>query len=129
MTTLFLLFNHTLTAPQESEARAALGVDEIVEPPLEILNLWSTIPPDLPGLQQYLEPVRDWLAEKAIPGDHILIQGDFGAVYLLVYFSLSCGLIPIYSTTEREALEKHLPDGSVRLQHTIRHRGFRRYGN
>jgi hypothetical protein len=37
-------------------------------------------------------------------------------------------MIPVYSTTSREAVEVHHEDGSVELTHRFRHRMFRRYG-
>jgi hypothetical protein len=46
----------------------------------------------------------------------------------MVIFASSKGLIPVYSTTSREAVEKHHPDGSVELTHRFRHGLFRRYG-
>ncbi len=43
--TLFLLFNHRLTAAQKTDARASFGVDRIVEPPPAISRIWVEIPP------------------------------------------------------------------------------------
>lgn len=85
-------------------------------------------PAGSPGLADYLAPVRDWLAQTAQPGDYVLIQGDFGATYLMVRYALENGLIPVYATTRREAHETLQPDGSVRLTHTFRLQQFRRYG-
>jgi hypothetical protein len=128
MSTLFLLFNHQFTPFQETDARTSLGVDPIVSLPPDLQALWSNIPPELPGVKEYLDPVRDWLAALARTGDFVLIQGDFGACRLMVNFSLDQGLIPLYSTTERQAMEEHRPDGSVKLVHHFQHRIFRRYG-
>jgi len=55
--TLFLLFNHCLTATQDTEARTSLGVDRIGLPPLEINRRWVEIPPDAEELASYLAPV------------------------------------------------------------------------
>lgn len=126
--TLFLLFNHTLTAPQEADAMVSLGVTRIVSTPPDIREVWSKVPPELPEVSQHLRPVFAWLRAEAEEGDFILVQGDFGAVYLIVDFALASGFIPVYSTTEREAVEEHLPDGSVRLTHRFRHCRFREYG-
>ncbi len=125
---LFLLFNHTITHLQEGDARASLGVEEIISAPAEIQHLWSRVPPDLAGLSGFLEPVCQWLREAAVQDDYILVQGDFGATFLLVEFALENGLIPIYSTTARTVVEKHLDDGGVKLEHNFRHVCFRRYG-
>jgi hypothetical protein len=128
MATLFLLFNHQFTADQENDARSSLKVDGIVSLPPDLQQLWSAIPADLEGLQGYLAPLRTCLGEQAAPGDYVLIQGDFGSCWLMVNFSLERGLVPVYSTTERQAVEELQPDGSVKLVHHFRHRIFRRYG-
>ena len=66
-----------------------------------------------------LRPIFDWLLKQAQTDDYILVQGDFGVVYFTVNFAFQNGLIPIYSTTQRKAVENKLPDGSVQLQHTF----------
>lgn len=126
--TLFLLFNHQLTPDQERDARRSLSITRIVEPPEELRELWGNVPPDLPELAAYLEPVKLWLTTHAGPGDYVVIQGDFGATFLMVNFAFSRGLTPIYSTTEREAKEEMQPDGSVELVHRFLHKRFRKYG-
>lgn len=128
MARLFLLFNHSITPTQESDARASLGVSEIVPPPDEIKTLWRQIPPDLPEISAYLLPVRQWLKTSASPGDYVLIQGDFGACCLMTDFAFRQGLVPVYSTTRREMSEILEADGSIRLTHRFDHRIFRRYG-
>lgn len=125
---LLLLFNHRFTPEQSAQARDELGVAEVIPLPPELQELWSQIPPDLPGITDYLAPLRDWLAQAARPGDYVLIQGDFGATYLMVRHALKNGLIPVYATTRREAHETVQSDGSVRLTHTFRFQQFRRYG-
>ncbi len=128
MSNLFLIFNHQFTVTQEADARALLGVHLIVSLPSELQESWSHIPPDLPSLHVYMKPFRSWMASHAAAGDYVLIQGDFGACYLLVQFAMSQGLIPVYSTTQREAEEEIQPDGTVKLIHYFEYQIFRRYG-
>jgi len=128
ITTLFLIFNHSVTRLQEEDARRSLGVGRIVDLPAELKALWQQIPPDIPGIFDYLEPVREWLTKRAEEGDYVLVQGDFGACFLMAKFAMERGLVPVYSTTEREAREEHAADGTVELTHRFRHRIFRRYG-
>ncbi len=125
--TLFLLFNHRLTAEQEADARKNLGVDRIARPPDNVQTLWRQIPPDMPVIGPFLEPVRQWLTAAAETGDYVLIQGDFGACYLMVNLAFAAGLVPVYSTTRRQASEETRANGDVELVHTFRHQGFRRY--
>jgi hypothetical protein len=123
-----LLFNHTPTSLQQEDARLSLGVGEIIRFPEFLWPVWNAVPPELEKIESYLETIRAWVAATAQPGDYILIQGDFGATYLMVKFAFERGLIPVYSTTERVAEEEHGADGSVRLVHKFRHVRYRIYG-
>ncbi len=125
---LFLLFNHQLTSEQEKDARASLKITHIQPLPPELKALWGQIPPHLPEIVQYLQPIRTWLAALAQPDDYVLIQGDFGACFLMVNFALKNKLIPIYSTTVRKAVEEIAEDGSIKLIHRFKHQIFRNYG-
>ena len=125
---LFLIFNHTITSLQETDARKSLRIGEIIDLPEALKPIWNQIPPDLPAIGKHLEPVMRWLAENASTGDYVLIQGDFGACHIMVDFCLKQGLVPVYSTTLREVVEESAPDGSIKLTHCFQHRIFRRYG-
>ena len=127
-TNLLLLFNHTPTALQVEDARRSLGVAAIHCLPEDLKPVWDSVPPGLDAIEPHLAPVRSWVLQTARAGDYILVQGDFGATYLMVKFSFERGLIPVYSTTERNAVEEPAEDGTVRLSHQFRHVRFRRYG-
>ncbi len=124
---LFLIFNHQITANQALSARASLGVDIIVPLPENLKFIWEQVPPDLAEIADYLEPIKRWLLAQARPGDYVLVQGDCGACYILVNIAFENNLIPVYSTTERKALEVHGANGDVALTHHFRHVAFRRY--
>ncbi|MBW2609527.1 MAG: hypothetical protein JRC68_04180 [Deltaproteobacteria bacterium] len=126
-TSLFLIFNHTFTKAQRANALHALGVERIMDMPPDHKKIWSNIPPDLPTIEAYLEPVQAWLKTKSEKNDFVLIQGDFGACYIMVNYAFKLGLIPIYSTTRRETKEELFQDGSVKLTHHFQHQIFRRY--
>ncbi len=79
------------------------------------------------SIKDVLEPIIKWLDEKSNVGDFVLVQGDFGAVFLMVDFCLNNGLIPIYSVTKREASEEVLEDGSIVKVSRFNHIAFRRY--
>ena len=128
MSNLFLLFNHRLTFFQEESARKTLGVKNIVNLSDELQELWSTIPSDEPEIKPYLHPIETWLSSQAKAGDYVLIQGDFGACHLMVTFSLEHSLIPVYSTTERFAVEEEQLNGAVKVIHHFQHEIFRKYG-
>jgi hypothetical protein len=125
---ILLLFNHTPTQLQIEDARSSLGVEKAILVPQELAPIWNSVPPELEKIEGYLEPIRSWVLEASRTGDYLLIQGDFGATYLMVLFAFEKGLIPVYSTTSREAIEKLAADGSVSLTHTFRHVRFRKFG-
>ena len=124
---LFLIFNHDITPVQERDARDSLGVQQIINMPPDLKEMWRQIPPDLTEISSYLKPIKNWLALQAAESDYVLIQGDFGACYIMVNFAFEISLIPIYSTTQRDVSEEHKEDGIVNLSHQFRHRIFRKY--
>ena len=128
MSRLFLIFNHKLTGEQEQDARVSLGVERMVELPRELKDLWGGFPPEAQEINPLLGPVREWLASEGKEGDFVLIQGDFGATYLMVNFAFELKMIPVYATTKREAKEERQSDGSTKLVHRFKHTIFRRYG-
>lgn len=125
---MILLFNHRLTGDQEMAACRSFAPARFVYPPGDIQRLWRQVPPPLESLENHVQPVKRWLEKAARKGDVVLIQGDFGATYLMVQFAFERGLVPVYATTERLANEQHQADGSVTLTHCFRHCRFRRYG-
>lgn len=125
---LFLVFNHTFSPDQIANARESLHIGEIIDLPANLRHTWGNIPPGLSEISDLLDPVRNWIRSFSSAGDYILIQGDFGACYILVNFSFELGLIPIYSTTQRQAQQISDKDGSIILSHKIKHVIFRKYG-
>jgi hypothetical protein len=125
---LILLFNHSLTNDQVADAKTCLGVGDIVNLPDRMKNLWADLPPDLAEIRNYLAPIKDWLDNAASVGDYILIQGDFGACYLMVRYSFENELVPVYSTTQRVARESVQKDGAVMITRNFKHVMFRKYG-
>ena len=128
MSDLFLIFNHEITPVQESDARNSLGVEKITDLPPDLKELWRQVPPDFAEISGYLGPVKTWLKLQAAKNDYVLIQGDFGASYIMVNFAFEIGVIAIYSTTTRDATEEYDKDGSVRITHQFKHKAFRKYG-
>lgn len=126
--TLIQLFSHQLTPDQRQSAREEFGVTDFQAPPKWIQHLWSQVPPGDTRISSFISPVKTWLEETTHQGDLVLIQGDFGATYLMVNHAFSLGLVPVYATTQRQAREEKMPDGSVRMSHVFRFKRFRIYG-
>ena len=127
MCKMLLLLSHKLTEDQKEDANTALGVREFLALPDNLQNLWMQIPPTKPLLSEYLEPIRSWINENAGHSDYVLIQGEYGAVYLMVNYAFSVGLIPVYATTKRMVVEKQMPDNVVKSERVFKHKMFRRY--
>ncbi len=128
MPDLYLLFSHNLTEQQENEAYETLDVEGIYYLPDDLIRLWAQVPADIPDLKEYVRPIKVWLAKELAKGDYIIIQGDFGATYLMVNWALEKGYRPIYATTERKAIEVHNGD-QVTIKKIFEHVRFRLYKN
>ncbi len=128
MPTLYLLFSHQITPEQRADAEASLGVSRLEALPADLQALFSNVPPDLESLHEYLQPLRQWLAECVKTDDFVLIQGDFGLTFSLVHYCIAnCLGTPVYATTQRQSVDAVQPDGSVITQRVFRHCRFRRY--
>lgn len=126
MRVMFLLFNHSLTDEQTQDAKDSFKIESFVSLPQNLQSIWSNIPPELENLTEYLQPIKEFIAQNAQKGDYILIQGDFGASFQLVEFANSCELISVYATTKREVKEE-LKDGKVQKTSVFKHVQFRKY--
>lgn len=127
MTDMYLLFSHQLTVLQKQEVAAILGVKNIIYLPRDLQQLWSNVPPHLPELGPYLHPLKQWLATKVQKGDYLLVQGDFGATYIMVRWAWQYGCFPVYATTERKVIEELQTDGRVEIRKVFAHCRFRLY--
>ncbi len=124
----FLLFSHKLSSAQADRAKNEFRTDKFIEMPEQLKQLWQQIPPGIDGLGKYLLPIKRWIDKMARKNDILLIQGDFGATYLMVNFAIEKNLVPVYATTKRNAVEKTLDDGSIKMEHIFSFCRFRRYG-
>jgi hypothetical protein len=122
---MFLFFSHKLT-PEQIEDAKKLGVDEFIELPKYLQELWSNVPPELEKLDEYIKPFYEFLEKNAKKSDLALIQGDFGLSCKLASFCKEKGFIPVYSTTQRKAVEIK-KDGKIIKTSEFKHIKFRRY--
>lgn len=123
----FLLFSHTLTPVQEEELAREWHASVVRPMPEPLKRAWGNIPPDVPSVRAWIQPVLEWVESEAAPGDVILVQGDYGAAFLAASWALGKGLVPVYATTERILEEESQPDGTVLQKRVFRHVRFRRY--
>ena len=124
---LHLLFNHTLTDAQIKDAHEKLSVDEMIPFSEDLLKIWKNIPYDIPILKDLLAEHIAYLEEVAQEGDYLLVQGDFGASYIMINVAKACGVIPIYATTQRKSIE-NIVEGKIVKTSIFEHGIYREYG-
>ena len=127
MSNIYLLFSHRLTQIQIDDAKQSLGVYNFIYLPDNLQKLWSNIPSDKEGIKDYLNPIKKWLKSKVEKKDYILIQGDFGATYIMVNWSFKQGFTPVYSTTERKVIKEVNQENEVISKKVFEHKKYRVY--
>ncbi len=65
---MFLVFNHVFTQDQKQDATASLGIDQFINLPGPIRDIWSQIPADAEEIAPFLFPVQDWLISESRTG-------------------------------------------------------------
>ena len=126
MKKLILLFSHNMTDTQKQDAQSSFEVGEFVTLPDALQQLWSNVPAELENLDDYLEPVRNYLVETIESDDMVLVQGDFGATYAMASFVKSINGVAIYATTKRNVEEKEI-DGKIVKTSVFEHVRFRKF--
>lgn len=124
---LFLLFSHSLTPEQRSEASERFGVKEFVTMPAALQSEFSSVEPEGELSVSLLERLQRWLSEHAASGDYALIQGEYGVTYYMVEYCFAHGITPLYATTRRESEEQLQENGVIRKVQHFKHVTFRLY--
>lgn len=127
MVKFFLLFSHNLTEDQVVEAQQNFKVEKFIEFPEDIRKLWSNIPPEGDINTESLKKIKIFIENNKSDRDYVLIQGDFGATYMMVNWCFDNNLIPIYATTKRGYTSEETDDGSIINKHIFKHVNFRLY--
>jgi hypothetical protein len=126
MKKMFLLFSHKLTADQIDNAKQKLGVDMFISLPDSLQKIWSNVPADLPDLENYLLPLKEYLKQNINKSDYVLIQGDFGATCKIVSFVKQLNAKAIYATTIRNSKDEII-NGKVVKTSVFKHIMFREF--
>lgn len=126
MTHIYILLNHSLTERQVAELRQSYGNDAQLEyPPETIKTFWSQIPVTASLLKEPMQEIVKWLS-RACANDVLLVQGDYGATFMLVDYALKNGLIALYAVTQRVAQEQKNGEQVIR-RYVFEHECFRKY--
>ena len=126
MTHIYILLNHSLTERQVDELHQSYGNDaQLVYPPETIKIFWSQIPVTSSLPKEPMQEIVKWLS-SACANDVLLVQGDYGATFMLVDYALKNGLIALYAVTQRVAQEQKNGEQVMR-QYVFEHECFRKY--
>lgn len=123
MPTLFVLLNHKLNKEQENDAFNSLKISNIID---ISAPSWADIPPEAEDISTHILPFIDELSSKAKSGDYLLVQGEFGATFMMVDFAIQNHIIPIYATTKRSVVES-TNNGVTTTQRVFSHERYRIY--
>jgi len=124
---MLLLFSHKLTESQTENAIDRWDIGSFIPLPPELQDVWSNISPDIESLHDILKPIKEFVRKNLHKGDIALIQGDFGASYIMVNFVKELHIKPLYATTKRE-VQEFKQDGKTIKKSTFEFRRFREYG-
>ncbi len=126
MKKMILLFSHKLTPEQIDDAKSSFGVEEFLTIDDELQNIWSNVPADLEDIEEYLQPIRDFLIENMNRDDVALVQGDFGATCAIASFVNFLQGVAVYATTKRNVIEEER-DGKIIKTSIFEHVRFRKF--
>ncbi len=121
----YCLLNHSLTQNQLAELKEKFGTTEIVYPVEKIASTWAQMPVAPVLDRNVIQTIVDWLS-TARTGDVLVVQGEFGATFMIVDYAIRRGLIPLHAVTRRVAQE-HREGEQVHRQYVFEHVCFRRY--
>ncbi len=124
---MLLLFSHKLNEVQMFDAKSTYDIDKFISLPTNLQDLWSAVPTEVENLDEYLKPLKDFIQQNFKKDDIALIQGDFGASYIMVNFCKSLGLVCVYAKTKRE-VEEVVVNGATVKKSIFKHKGYREYG-
>lgn len=127
MKKMFLLFSHTLSDEQISDAKKSLDVNEFVYLEKDLQKIWGNVPTDLASLDEFLSPFKSYLEKNSSKGDIALVQGDFGATYKMVNFAKDLGIVCVYATTKRIIEEIKQENNEILKKSIFKHERFREY--
>jgi len=128
MKKMLLLFSHKLSEKQIQDAEQNYEVNKFIYLPNELQKIWSNISPNISSIKELLPEIKIFTQNNTKKYDVVLIQGDFGAVYEMVYFCKSLGLVCVYATTKRKTTEYINKKGEAVKKSIFEHRRFREYG-
>ncbi len=135
MASVFCLLNHQLTEKQVSELKTRFGVEKIIYPPEEISDLWKQVPAEDDMLSEkiacILKKIIEWLHNpdcscSGYGKDFLVVQGEFGSVFMLVGYALEHGMRPLHAVTKRVASETRQGE-IVHREYMFEHVCFREY--
>ncbi|KIO69862.1 hypothetical protein B4064_1145 [Caldibacillus thermoamylovorans] len=124
---ILVIMSHKLTEGQKQELRQRFNAESFINFPEHIKQQWMNIPPFGPWRNEFLQGIKEWLTHQLEKGDKVIVQGEFGATFFLVYWLKKNGYEVYYATSERKVVEEVKPDGTVETSRRFQHVCFREY--
>lgn len=121
----FIMTNHGLTQSQQNEFDE-MGVTDVVTLNDDLKKVWSQIAPNA-DRKAVAQTMIDGFLSSANEGDVVLVQGEFGATFIVVDYCLQKGLVPMFATTARRVEKTLLDDGTIEKTAVFDHAGFVKY--
>ncbi len=94
--------SHEPTPDQLEELKNNWDIQEIVRMPKDIASKWQSIPPGKESIEEEILVIKNWIDEVCTPGDVVIIQGDYGASFMLADYVRKLAFTPLYAATKRE---------------------------
>jgi len=126
MRVCLVIFNHNMLTFEQQESIKQLGCQNVIYLPDKFNSVWKNINPATDKIES-LKEIKDFTLKNTNLYDYVLIQGEFGATYIMVNFCFENSRIPIYATSKRESIEERLADGSVIKKSVFKFVRFREY--
>jgi len=123
---MILLFSHKLSEEQILDAKSNYCIENFIYLPENLQKIWSNIPPDIESLENTLNLIKEFVHKNSSKNDLVLIQGDFGASFMMVNYCKSLELVTVYATTKR-IVNDYIENGQNIKKTIFKHRRFREY--
>ncbi|MDR9796035.1 CRISPR-associated protein Csx20 [Aeribacillus pallidus] len=124
---VLVIMSHKLTEGQKQELYQRFNAESFIDFPEPLKKQWMNIPPVGPWQNEFLKEIKEWLTNQLTKGDKVIVQGEFGATFSLVYWLKKNGYAVYYATTERKVVEEVKPNGTVETIRRFQHVCFREY--
>ncbi|SET13015.1 CRISPR-associated protein Csx20 [Anaerobranca gottschalkii] len=121
-----VITSHRLNDEQILELQSRYKVEEIIYLPEDLQNIWSNIEPSGEFPIDNLKKIVSWISKEKRENVFVIVQGEFGATFLIVDYCLKNGYKALYATSKRQVKEE-VKEGETHTIRVFKHVNFREY--